>query len=131
MDTAKIARRARHTQTAYTAILHAQKMKMPYAFIQHCKLTKEIGEPLRALHELESALQSRSTPPGGAVTGSVSGDPVTNMDAKVRVLIRDISGISRFTQALLLRAKWMFEADRFTQNDVQQAFVDVTSAAKE
>lgn len=57
LDTAKIARKAKHTQTAYTAILHARQMKTPFAFIQYCKLIKETGEPLRALHELENALQ--------------------------------------------------------------------------
>lgn len=60
LDSSKIARKAGHWQTAYSAMLQAQRRAAPYWFLESAKLTKATGEPLRALSELEHALHSSS-----------------------------------------------------------------------
>ena len=60
LDSSKIARKAGHWQTAYSAMLQAQRRAAPYWFLESAKLTKATGEPLRALQELEHALRSSS-----------------------------------------------------------------------
>ena len=60
LDSSKIARKAGHWQTAYSAMLQAQRRAAPYWFLESVKLTKATGEPLRALQELEHALRSSS-----------------------------------------------------------------------
>lgn len=58
LESAKIARKARHWQTAYSAVLQAQECQAPYTFFQSAKLVKASGEPLRALYDLDNALQT-------------------------------------------------------------------------
>ncbi len=58
LNSAKIARKAGHSQTAYSAILQAQRSNAPFSFIQSTKLVRARGEPLRALQELENAMRS-------------------------------------------------------------------------
>jgi hypothetical protein len=58
LDSSKIARKAGHWQTAYSAMLQAQRRAAPYWFLESAKLIKATGEPLRALQELEHALHS-------------------------------------------------------------------------
>lgn len=60
LDSSKIARKAGHWQTAYSAMLQAQRRAAPYWFLESAKLTKATGEPLRALSEMEHALHSFS-----------------------------------------------------------------------
>jgi serine/threonine-protein kinase ATR len=60
LASAKIARKAGHWQTAYSAMLQAQQRSPPFWFVESAKLVKSSGEPLRALHELENAI--RRTP---------------------------------------------------------------------
>jgi len=55
LASAKIARKAKQSQTAYSAMLQAQQRKTPYCFIESAKLLKSTGEPLQALNELENA----------------------------------------------------------------------------
>lgn len=57
LDSAKIARKAGHTQTAYSALLQAQQSNAPFSFIESAKLIRSSGEPMRALQELEKAMQ--------------------------------------------------------------------------
>ena len=54
----KIARKAGHWQTAYSAVLQAQECHAPFTSIQSAKLVKASGEPLRALYELDNAINS-------------------------------------------------------------------------
>lgn len=56
LSTAKFARKAGHSQTAYSAILQAKQINAPFAYIQSCKLVKADGEGYRALQELETAI---------------------------------------------------------------------------
>ena len=55
--TAKIARKAGHWQTAYSAILQAQESRTAFSLMQKVRLIRATGEPLRALQELEHYLQ--------------------------------------------------------------------------
>ena len=53
----KIARKAGHEQTAYSATLQAKEAEAPFAFVQQAKLLKGNGEPLKALTDLENGLK--------------------------------------------------------------------------
>lgn len=55
---AKIARKAGHWQTAYSAMLHAQESQAPLSFVQTAKLIKANSEPLRALKELDNSMRA-------------------------------------------------------------------------
>lgn len=56
MASAKIARKAKQWQTAYSATLQAQQNNAPFYFMESAKLLKASGEPLRALQELENSM---------------------------------------------------------------------------
>lgn len=56
LETAKIARKAGHYQTAYSALLQASENRAAFSYIQGCKLTKDNGDALKALHELTAEL---------------------------------------------------------------------------
>jgi hypothetical protein len=58
LTSSKIATKASHHQTAYSSILQAQQNGMTFSFVQGCKLTKTLGEPLRALQELTHSIQN-------------------------------------------------------------------------
>ena len=62
LSSSKIARKAGHWQTAYSAVLQAQQAGSSVSFFQSCKLVKAVGEPLRALQELDHALQRLTIP---------------------------------------------------------------------
>ncbi|KZS97819.1 hypothetical protein SISNIDRAFT_472705 [Sistotremastrum niveocremeum HHB9708] len=111
---AKVARKAGHRQTSYSAILQARQNNAPFAFIQSCRLIKDSGEPLRALQELEHALQASDWIPRDDAID------LTDDDGKEKIFK---------AKALLLRAQWMQEADRFTANEVLQSFHDAVKTA--
>ena len=56
LSTSKIALKADHMQTAYTAILQARQMQTDYTFVQSAKLYKASGHIHRALQELDQGL---------------------------------------------------------------------------
>lgn len=56
LTTSKIARKAGHVQTAYSAILQAMALHAPFTFVQQAKLMRANGQPLKALSELENIL---------------------------------------------------------------------------
>lgn len=56
VNSAKLARKAAHWQTAYSAILQAHHDRNVPSLIERAKLVKAMGEPLRALQELENSL---------------------------------------------------------------------------
>ncbi|EUC67515.1 phosphatidylinositol 3- and 4-kinase, partial [Rhizoctonia solani AG-3 Rhs1AP] len=99
----KIALKASHFQTAYSSILQAQRNEMAFSFIQGCKLTKALGEPLRALQEITHAVEN---PPRLDLTQPNSPNNDRQLMAK----------------ALLLRARWTHEADRYESNEVISRF---------
>lgn len=54
----KIARRAGHTQTAYSAALQASQWDAPFAFVQQAKLMALGDQPQAAIQELSNALSN-------------------------------------------------------------------------
>ena len=54
---AKIARKAKQWQTAYSATLQAQHSNARFCFMESAKLVKATGEPLRALQDLENSMR--------------------------------------------------------------------------
>ncbi|KAH9077054.1 hypothetical protein EDB83DRAFT_2504335 [Lactarius deliciosus] len=96
---AKIARKAGHWQTAYSAILQAQESRTTFSLMQKVRLLRATGEPLRALQELTHYLQ----------TTRVQDTP---LDSDVIEITEDESEVKQ-QKARLLRARWMEESDRY------------------
>ncbi|KAF8709080.1 UVSB PI-3 kinase, MEI-41 and ESR-1, partial [Rhizoctonia solani] len=112
LTSSKIALKASHFQTAYSSILQAQRNEMAFSFIQGCKLTKALGEPLRALQEITHAVEN---PPKLDFSKPGSPNPDRQMMAK----------------ALLLRARWTHEADRYESNEVINRFAAASKMLEE
>ncbi|KAI0307055.1 hypothetical protein B0F90DRAFT_1807754 [Multifurca ochricompacta] len=100
---AKIARKAGHWQTAYSAILQAQESRTAFSLMQKVRLIRATGEPLRALQELEHYLQT----------------PVDKIahESELKPLK---------AKAELLRARWMDESDRYEISEVHKVFHQAT-----
>ncbi len=74
----KIARKAGHEQTAYSALLQAKEAKAPFAFVQQAKLLRAMGEPLKALTDLFNNLRPlQSGVHLGLPVLNADGDPVS------------------------------------------------------
>ena len=97
---AKTARKAGHTQSAYSAILQAIQSGAPYAFVQKAKLLAHGDQVQAAIQTLNNALQTES---------EESGDR------------RELA------KAHLLRARLVEETARFQQNDIIQHYKTCTS----
>ncbi|KAH7344042.1 hypothetical protein B0J17DRAFT_625622 [Rhizoctonia solani] len=93
----------RRTAFNLFSILQAQRNEMAFSFIQGCKLTKALGEPLRALQEITHAVEN---PPKLDLNQPLSPKCDRRLMAK----------------ALLLRARWTHEADRYESNEVINRF---------
>ncbi|NEM83874.1 hypothetical protein G3V89_24210, partial [Escherichia coli] len=61
---AKTARKAGHTQSAYSAILQAIQSGAPYAFVQKAKLLAHGDQVQAAIQTLNNALQTESEASG-------------------------------------------------------------------
>jgi len=59
VQTAKVARKAGHLQTAYSAVLQASELQAPTAFIQQTKLLKMEDQPYKALLKLDENLKKK------------------------------------------------------------------------
>ena len=62
ISSSKIARRAGHTQTAYSAALQASQCRAPFAFVQQAKLLVHGDQGQAALQEISNALQNFQLP---------------------------------------------------------------------
>ncbi|KAI0068558.1 hypothetical protein BV25DRAFT_1792048 [Artomyces pyxidatus] len=109
LASAKIARKAGHWQTAYSAMLQAQQSRTAFSFVQSAKLIKATGEPLRALQELENSIHVTKLQEDNSDVIDLTGedDETKEMKAKAEVL----------------RSRWMNESDRFEMSDVQKSFL--------
>ncbi|EJU06214.1 hypothetical protein DACRYDRAFT_112961 [Dacryopinax primogenitus] len=115
LTTARIARKAGYLQTAYSATLQAQKYNAPFAFIQTSKLLRVNGEPVRALQDLENAMEIYKNVSTGPPNERIStADPETTTLAK----------------AFSLQARWMVEADRFTVTEIANKFSEASKQAQ-
>ena len=85
LESSKIARKAGHWQTAYSAVLRAQESKAPFSFVQLAKLSKASGESLRALIDLEHALKNSGEKRTGGSGASL------NEEAEAKRLLAKVS----------------------------------------
>ncbi|KAI5124851.1 hypothetical protein M0805_007285 [Coniferiporia weirii] len=124
LDSAKIARKAGHWQTAYSAVLQAQECQAPLTFFQSAKLVKASGEPLRALYELDSSLRAAEERRQAQVSADVmditdddqiDGDELKRVEAKAK----------------LLRARWMQESERFDVSVVAKELSELAKSLSE
>ncbi|GAA5831812.1 hypothetical protein JCM11251_003895 [Rhodosporidiobolus azoricus] len=114
LETSKIARKAGHYQTAYSAILQARDCAADYAFLQSAKLFKANGETHKAVQELDNRLK-----------------PVLDrFDFKKPdpALVQE-DATSPLAKASLRRARWLLEAGRVDQNEAVAQFQEVIALA--
>ncbi|KIJ69878.1 hypothetical protein HYDPIDRAFT_79167 [Hydnomerulius pinastri MD-312] len=114
LASAKIARKAKQWQTAYSATLQAQQSNARFYFMESAKLVKATGEPLRALQELENSMR----------LSGITADPdvldlTTEDDAEFKRMR---------AKAHILLARWMNESDRYDSSRLLKAF---TTAANQ
>jgi serine/threonine-protein kinase ATR len=95
--------------------------------MESAKLVKAIGEPLRALQELENSMRLLGLIETDVIDLTDDDDETKKMKAKVS------SGFSSkctssnfFAKAQVLRARWMKESDRFETTQVMKAFLAAT-----
>ncbi|EFP86122.1 serine/threonine-protein kinase M1 [Puccinia graminis f. sp. tritici] len=105
VQTAKIARKAGHLQTAYSAVLQASELKAPTAFIQQAKLMKMEDQLYKAVLKLDDNLKNS---PGKLIDGS--------FDRLNQLCPRD------YAKASLQRVRWMDEVDRYSANHIIEHF---------
>ncbi|KAI0660728.1 hypothetical protein C8Q70DRAFT_912237 [Cubamyces menziesii] len=108
LASAKIARKAGHVQTAYSAILQAERCKAHYSFIESAKLVHVRGDPLRALQELEKTMRLRGYLPK-------EGEPDDNDKFYEAFSAED-------RKIWAIRARYMDHTDRFEDSKVCKVF---------
>ncbi|KAF9450926.1 hypothetical protein P691DRAFT_724995 [Macrolepiota fuliginosa MF-IS2] len=114
LASAKIARNAGQWQTAYSAMLQAQQSKARFSFIESAKLTKATDEPLRALKELENSMK---------LAGLSEASDVVDLTI-------DEEMVRAKTKAHVLRARWMYESQRYDASIIYKMFQQVTELDK-
>jgi serine/threonine-protein kinase ATR len=127
LASAKIARKAGQWQTAYSAMLQAQQSNSRFSFMESAKLVKTTGEPLRALQELENAMRLFGLMEDNRnVIDLTEDEEARKMKAKVPMgLLDSFLGLT-VSQAQVLRARWMNEAERFEVNHILRVFQNAT-----
>ncbi|TBU47261.1 hypothetical protein BD309DRAFT_856414 [Dichomitus squalens] len=120
LDSAKIARKAGHSQTAYSAILQAQRCNTPFSFIESARLVRMRGEPLRALQELENAMKllgneaHEPSPDNEVIDLTEAAPPVRLFPGETKALR---------AKAHILQARWMADSDRYEDSKVHKEFL--------
>ncbi|KAI0322491.1 hypothetical protein OF83DRAFT_1093546 [Amylostereum chailletii] len=108
---AKIARRTKHWQSAYSAILQAQQRNTPFAFLQGVRLTRDIGEKARALQDLNHSLLANGIMGNmGAIHDVID---LTDDDDETKQLK---------SKAEMLYCRWMDDSERYDLSYVLKAF---------
>ncbi|BGP36884.1 hypothetical protein JCM10449v2_000786 [Rhodotorula kratochvilovae] len=114
LETSKIARKAGHFQTAYSAILQARDCHAEYTFLQSAKLLKSNGQAYKAVQELDNRLN----PILARFKPGTANDPLVSLGKP-----------SPLSKAALRRARWMLEAGRVEQNEAVALFLEVSTLA--
>ncbi|GAA5842453.1 hypothetical protein JCM9279_005388 [Rhodotorula babjevae] len=114
LETSKIARKAGHFQTAYSAILQARDCHAEWAFLQSAKLLKSNGQAYKAVQELDHRL----VPILAHFKEGTVDDPLVSLDKP-----------SPLAKASLRRARWMLEAGRVEQNEAVKLFLESSALA--
>ncbi|PWZ03108.1 hypothetical protein BCV70DRAFT_197342 [Testicularia cyperi] len=129
ISTAKIARRAGHIQTAYSAMLQATQHQATFAFVQRVKLLAKEEQTHAAIQDLNNSLYTlvaRFKP--GQVGHANNDGPIelqTTDAASGRPLRIDRAS---FAKACLLRARLLDSTFRYTPNEILDKYKE---AAKE
>ncbi|KAH9482313.1 Serine/threonine-protein kinase ATR [Psilocybe cubensis] len=110
LASAKIARKAKQWQTAYSAMLQARQRKTLFSMIESAKLLQGSGHTLSALFELENSLKL-----------------VGLLDDHVVDLTSDASSEILKSKTYVLRARWMHECDRFSPKEIIHMFTEAIS----
>ncbi|KAM0756274.1 hypothetical protein T439DRAFT_320977 [Meredithblackwellia eburnea MCA 4105] len=113
LETSKIARKAGHSQTAYSAILQARDLRTDFTYLQSAKLLKSNDQTYRAIQEIENAL------PRDIVSSTSS----QHKGAQV-------ASPTPLAKAYLRRARWLGETGRLEHNDQVNAFTVATTIAE-
>ncbi|CBQ70513.1 related to serine-protein kinase atr [Sporisorium reilianum SRZ2] len=126
--TAKIARRAGHMQTAYSATLQATQNQATFAFVQRVKLLAKEEQTHAAIRDLVNSLNTLTSnfKPGQIGDISKTGPiELQQTDAEGGVLRIDRAA---FARACLLRARLQDSTFRYTANEILDRYKE---AAKE
>ncbi|KAJ7849841.1 hypothetical protein B0H14DRAFT_3085988 [Mycena olivaceomarginata] len=114
LASAKIARKAGQWQTAYSAMLQAQQSSNTrFSFMESAKLVKATGEPLRALQELENSMRAL-----GLLQERKDSIDLTGEDDEETKRMK--------AKALVLRARWMNESERYESTVIFSTFLTAT-----
>ncbi|GAA6007639.1 hypothetical protein JCM11491_003906 [Sporobolomyces phaffii] len=116
LQSSKIARKAGHSQTAYSAILQARDCSADFAFYQSAKLLKAGGQTYKAIQELDNGLKPKLA----------HFDPADPESALVKAGRTKVTPLAK---AALRRARWMLEAGRVEQNAAIALFKDAQALA--
>ncbi|GAA5955223.1 hypothetical protein JCM3765_003250 [Sporobolomyces pararoseus] len=118
LETSKIARKAGHSQSAYSAILQARDCDAEYAFYQSAKLLKTAGQTYKAIQELDNPLKTK--------LANFNRD-----DPEAPLVLAGREKVTPLAKAALRRARWMLEAGRVEQNAAIALFKDAGALAAE
>lgn len=105
--TSKIARRAGHFQTAYSAVLQSSQCQAPFAFVQRAKILAREDQGQAAIQELNHSIQVMAD--ARKVKPSVI--DLTNTEEK------DLDDLA-YAKATLFRARLVESTARFDDNEV-------------
>lgn len=126
--TAKIARRAGHMQTAYSATLQATQNQATFAFVQRVKLLAKEEQTHAAIRDLVNSLNTLTSTFKPGQIGDMSRTGLIELqqtDAAGRTLRIDRAA---FAKACLLRARLQDSTFRYTANEILDRYKE---AAKE
>ncbi|SPO22580.1 related to serine-protein kinase atr [Ustilago trichophora] len=126
--TAKIARRAGHMQTAYSATLQATQNQATFAFVQRVKLLAKEEQTHAAIRDLVNSLNTLTSTFKPGQIGDVSKTGFIELqqtDSEGRTLRIDRA---TFAKACLLRARLQDSTFRYTANEILDRYKE---AAKE
>lgn len=117
----KIARKAGHSQTAYSAVLQARQYSTPFTFVQDAKLLYSTGQNLRALQELQNSLNP-ILGDGTLVKGDLAKVRASAARRATLGAMADLRNPPPRLQAALLKGRWTRDTERFDMNEVIQGF---------
>ncbi|KAI5476130.1 phosphatidylinositol 3-/4-kinase [Pseudohyphozyma bogoriensis] len=124
LETSKIARKAGHSQTAYSAILQARDLSdpkdpsSPFVFLQDSKLLRASDQHYKAIQSIDNALTSRIPPDFNIQTVST----------KYAHLVTP-GPPSVLAKSSLRRARWMQEAGRLEPEEIVTKYQEASLLA--
>uniref|UniRef100_V5E7L0 non-specific serine/threonine protein kinase n=2 Tax=Kalmanozyma brasiliensis (strain GHG001) TaxID=1365824 RepID=V5E7L0_KALBG len=124
--TSKIARRAGHMQTAYSATLQATQNQATFAFVQRVKLLAKEEQTHAAIRDLVNSLNTLTSTFKPGQIGDMSKIGLIELqqtDAEGRTLRIDRA---TYAKACLLRARLQDSTFRYTANEVLDRYKEAT-----